>query len=71
MSSLTRFLWRALTALGESDPTLGRWAQSAAEEAARSRRCRVDLSDPASVRAAFHVIVEREWGDPHSGRRAS
>jgi hypothetical protein len=46
MSRWTTYLWRALSADGTR----------------RARQFEVDLSDDASVRAAFRSIVEREWG---------
>jgi hypothetical protein len=52
MSRWTTYLLQALAALGETDPTFDHPAQAEAAEPA----------DDESVRAAFHSIVEREWG---------
>jgi hypothetical protein len=60
MSRWTAYLLQALAALGEADPTFD--YPHPVEDAERARDVPVDLSDDASVRAAFHSIVEGEWG---------
>ncbi len=62
MSHWTRFLWRALAACGEAALAFHYPYLTAVEEAAPARQSHDDLSDTASVRAAFRSIVEREWG---------
>ena len=72
MSRWTKFFWQAMIALGEADPTLDLWRPGPAEVAVEVA---VDLTDDASVRAAFQAIVEWEWGtaagDQGSGDQGS
>ncbi|MGC5309804.1 hypothetical protein [Micromonospora zamorensis] len=62
MSRWTSFIWRALAAIEAADPTFPYAYPDTVEAAARTGRLPVDLSDDASVRAAFRSIVEWEWG---------
>ncbi|MGC5311834.1 hypothetical protein [Micromonospora zamorensis] len=62
MSRWTNLLWRALTVLGEANPTFNCLYPTLIEEAGRAWQPLVDLSDDASVRESFRSIVEREWG---------
>ncbi|MEV4352433.1 hypothetical protein AB0J83_48910 [Actinoplanes sp. NPDC049596] len=55
MNRWTRYLWQALTALGEAD-------FQTRYDCEAHHRFHVDLDDDTSVRQAFRAIVEWEYG---------
>jgi hypothetical protein len=59
MSRWMGYFWRAVAALGEADRTRAYSWAAPNDRIRRERQFDVDLSDQASVDAAFYSLVER------------
>ena len=61
MSRWNIYFRRALSALRRADRSRGYPWPAPGKQTRRKRKFEVDLSDRASVDAAFYSIVQREW----------